>query len=271
MAVAATSRSFLQIEAFDGVSVGKLFVMSAALLSLFIDQSFGAMFGTIQNDVGGTLGASADELPWASIGYNTFYWTMIILTPWLIGRFSRRVVFGLGHLAFGLLTLYLALTTSLDGFVSVRCLEGMAQGTFFVSSVLTVLTLFPLKLRPISFAVFAVIGLSGATVGPMLGGWFLDHAHWRDALFIYALGAIFLGCVIWTLLDAPAGKSENRFDIPGITFALTAFFGYQYAAAFGERRDWLYSPDVALAVVFGIAGFGLFVWRELCDDRCGFI
>jgi DHA2 family multidrug resistance protein len=271
MAVAATSRSFLQIEAFDGVSVGKLFVMSAALLSLFIDQSYGSMFGVLQNYIGGTLGASADELPWASIGYNTFYWTMIILTPWLIGRFSRRVVFGLGHLAFGLLTLYLALTTSLDGFVSVRCLEGMAQGTFFVSSVLTVLTLFPLKLRPISFAVFAVIGLSGATVGPMLGGWFLDHAHWRDALFIYALGAIFVGCVIWTLLDAPAGKSENRFDIPGITFALTAFFGYQYAAAFGERRDWLYSPDVALAVLVAVLGFGLFIWRELCDDRCGFV
>jgi MFS family permease len=143
MAVVARTRSFFQIEAFEGVSVGKLFVMSAALLSLFVDQSFGAMYNAIQNDVGATLGASADELPWTTIGYNTFYWLVIILTPWLIARFSRRVVFGAGHLAFGVLTLYLAATTWLDGFVVVRSLEGMAQGTFFVCSVLTILTLFP--------------------------------------------------------------------------------------------------------------------------------
>jgi DHA2 family multidrug resistance protein len=271
MAVVARTRWFFQIEAFDGVSVGMLFVMLAALLSLFVDQSFGGMYGAIQNDVGGTLGASADELPWTTIGYNTFYWIVIILTPWLVDRFSRRIVFGVGHLAFGVLTLYLALTTSLDGFVLIRCLEGLAQGTFFVCSVMTVLTLFPPKLRGIAFSIFAVTSLSGAALGPLIGGWFLDHAYWRDALFTYAVTAVFVGFVVWTLLEAPAGKGIARFDIPGITFAFTAFFGYQYAAAFGERRDWLASPDVAVAILFAIAGFGLFVWRELCDDRCGFI
>jgi DHA2 family multidrug resistance protein len=271
MVVVARARSFLQIEAFDGVSVGKLFIMSAALLSLFVDQSFGATYTAIQNDVGGTLGASADELPWTTIGYNTFYWVVIILTPWLVDRFSRRVVFGAGHLAFGVLTLYLATTASLDGFVFVRCLQGMAQGTFFVCSVMTVLTLFPPKLRGIAFSIFAVTSLSGAATGSLIGGWFLDHAYWRDALFSYAVTAIFVGFVVWTLMDAPAGKGIARFDIPGITFALTAFFGYQYAAAFGERRDWLSSPDVAVAILFAIVGFGLFIWRELCDDRCGFI
>jgi DHA2 family multidrug resistance protein len=99
----------------------------------------------------------------------------------------------------------------------------------------------------------------------------LDHAYWRDALFVYSLVAIFVGCVIWTLLEVPAGRGEGRFDVPGITFAFTAFFGYQYVASFGERRDWLSSPDVVVAILFAIVGFGLFIWRELCDDRCGFI
>jgi hypothetical protein len=57
MAVVAKTRSVLQIDVFGGVSVGKLIVMAAALLSLFIDQS------------------------------NTFYWVVIIPTPWLIDRF----------------------------------------------------------------------------------------------------------------------------------------------------------------------------------------
>jgi len=271
MAAIVRTRSFFETEAFEGVSVGKLVVMVAALLSLFVDQSFGSVFGAIQNDVGGSLGASADELPWMTIGYNAFYWLVIILTPWLIDRFSRRIVFGAGHLAFGVLTLYLATATWFDGFVFGRCLEGIAQGTFFVCSVMTVLTLFPPKLRGIAFSIFGVTSLSGAASGSFIGGWFSDNAYWRDAFVMYAVTAMVVGLVIWTLLDAPEGKREGRFDIPGVTFALIAFFGYQYAAAFGERRDWLASPDIAIAVVFGIAGFGLFVWRELCDDRCGFI
>jgi MFS transporter, DHA2 family, multidrug resistance protein len=137
------------------------------------------MYGAIQNDVGGTLGASADELPWATIGYNTFYWVVIILTPWLVDRFGRRIVFGAGHLAFGLLTIYLAGAAWFDGFVFARCLEGLAQGTFFVCSVTTTLTLFPPKLRGLAYSVFGVTSLSGAASGAFIGGWFLDHAFWR--------------------------------------------------------------------------------------------
>jgi MFS transporter, DHA2 family, multidrug resistance protein len=271
MAAVVSTRSVLQIEAFESVSISKLVVMTAALLSLFIDQSFGATYSAIQNDAGGTLGASGDELPWMTIGYNAFYWIVIILTPWLIGRFSRRVVFGAGHLAFGLVTIYLATATWFDGFVFARCLEGLAQGTFFVCSVMTVLTLFPPKFRAVAFSVFGVTSLSGAASGSFIGGWFLDHAYWRDALLAYAIAAIVVGFVIWTLLEAPTGQGEGRFDVPGIAFAFVAFFSYQYVAAFGERRDWLSSPDIAVAILSSAVGFGLFIWRELCDDRCGFV
>ncbi len=81
----------MQIDVFGGVSVGKLIVMAAALLSLFIDQSFGAMYGAIQNDVGGTLGASGmpTSLPWATIGYNTFCHWIVDYPDALVGRSLR--------------------------------------------------------------------------------------------------------------------------------------------------------------------------------------
>jgi MFS transporter, DHA2 family, multidrug resistance protein len=268
----APSRPFLKIELAEGVSIGKLFVMSAALVSLFIDQSFGGVYQTIQGYAGGTLGSSLDELPWTSIGYNTFYYVMILLTPWLIERFGRRQVFGAGHLIFGVLSLYLATTYSLHGFMVVRCFQGLAQGTFFVCSVVTVLTLFPAKLRGIAFSIFSVTSLSGAAAGPFLGGWFIDHAYWRDVFVVYACGAIFAGIVISLLLEAEGPKKTSaRFDIPGVTFAFVAFFSFQYVLSFGERRDWLWSPDIVVYSLLMVAGFGGFVWRELCENRCGFI
>ncbi|MFZ0681403.1 MAG: MFS transporter [Candidatus Cybelea sp.] len=179
--IAARSRPFLQIEVAEGISVSKLFVMLAALISLFVDQSFNGVYQSIQQYAGGSLGESADELPWTLIGFNTFYYVTLLLTPWLIDRFGRKPVFGFGHLTFAALTLYLATTLSLSGFMVGRCFQGMAQGTFS-SAPSQPLTLFPLKLRGVAFSFFSVTSLSGAAAGPFIGGWFIDHAYWRDAL-----------------------------------------------------------------------------------------
>jgi DHA2 family multidrug resistance protein len=267
----APGRSILRIEFAEGVNLGKLIVMSAALVSLFIDQSFGGVYLAIQNYVGGTLGASADELPWTSIGYNAFYFLLILLTPWLVDQFGRKAVFGIGHVIFGLLSLYLAMTTSLHGFMIGRCFQGLAQGTFFVCSVATVLTLFPPRFRGIAFSIFSVISLSGAASGTFIGGWFIDHSDWRGAIALYALFATYAGVIIALLLDSPGPKRTGRFDVPGILFAFPAFFGLQYVLAFGERRDWLWSPDIVAFGVISILGFAGFIWRELCENRCGFI
>jgi DHA2 family multidrug resistance protein len=268
---AASKRSFFQIELTDGVTIGKLFVMVAALVSLFIDQSFGGVYLSIQNYVGGSLGASADELPWTSIGYNTFYYVTILLTPWLIDRFRRQTVFAFGHVIFGAITVYLATTTSLHGFMIGRCFQGLAQGTFFVCAVATVLTLFPANFRGLAFSVFSVISLSGAAASTFIGGWFIDHSTWRGALALYALLAAFAGLVIFALLEAPPRKWTAKFDLPGLSYAFIAFFFFQYASAFGERRDWFGSPDIVAACLLSAAGFGGFIYRELCENRCGFI
>jgi len=267
----ASRRPFFRTEVAGDVTVGKLFVMSAALISLFVDQSFSGVYGAIQNYAAGTLGSSADELPWASIGYNAFYYVMILLTPWLIGAFGRRAAFGVGHLIFGVISLYLASTNSLHGFMIGRCFQGLAQGTFFVCSVVTVLTLFPAKLRGIAFSIFSVTSLSGAASGTFIGGWFIDHAYWRGAFVLYAVLAIVAGTVIAALLEAEGPKDTPRFDLIGVAFAFLAFFGLQYVSSFGERRDWLWSPDIIAFGALTAIGFVGFIWRELSEDKCGFI
>jgi len=263
--------SFFNIELADGVTVGKLFVMAAALISLFVDQSFSGVYTAVQGYASGTLGATADELPWTTIGYSTFYYLMIVLTPWLIDRFGRRTIFGAGHLMFGAVTLFLAVTSSLHGFIIGRCFEGLSQGTFFVCSVITVLTLFPARLRGYAFSIFSVTSLSGAASGTFIGGWFIDHAYWRGAFALYALLAVVAGVTIALLLDAAGPKKTSRFDLLGVVLAFVAFFGYQYVLAFGERRDWIWSGDIDFFGIITIVTFAAFIWRELGPNHRGFI
>ncbi len=242
--------------------------MIAALLSLFVDQSYGAVYTAIQNYAGGSLGASVDELSWTNIGYNSCYYTVIVLTPWLVRKLGRRFVFGAGHLFFAVVSLYLSLATSLHGFIIGRCIQGIAQGTFFVCSVATVLTLFPPKYRGIAFAFFSVTSLSGTASGAFIGGWFIDHAYWRGALALYVVLAGVAGAIVAMLLDAPGPEQNVRSDWVGVALIFAAFFAYQYVAAYGERRDWLGDEWIVAYAVGGAAALVAFIlWNVHLGDR----
>lgn len=236
--------------------------MAAALVSLYVDQSFGGAYATLQSYAGGTLGMSSDELSWATIAYNAPYYTTIVLTPWLVGRFGRRQVFGAGHAAFAVVSLFLALTTSMHGFIIGRGLQGLAQGTFFVCSVATVLTLFPLKYRGYAFAIFSVVSLSGAASGAFVGGWFIDHEHWRGVFIMYAALTAAAGTIVAVLLEAPGPQKNVSSDWTGVAFAFVAFFAFQYVSAYGERRDWFADGwIVAFTVLFVVAIVTFVLWE----------
>ena len=260
---AALVQAELKTELADGVTVGKLLVMGAALISLFIDQSFAGTYAALQSYVGGTLGASADELSWTTVGFNACYYTLIFLTPWLIGRIGRRTIFGVGHASFGVTSLYLSMTGSLHGFIVGRCIQGLAMGTFFVCAVATVLTLFPAKYRGYAFSIFSVTSLSAAASGSFIGGWFIDHSYWRGAFALYALLAIVAGAIVAMLLEAPAGNAKVTSDWLGVGFVFTAFFAYQFVTTYGERRDWFWDGWIVGYTFVGIVAFAAFVFCEL--------
>ena len=267
----AVIQAQLKTELAPDISVGKLLVMSAALISLFVDQSFGGVYAAIQTYAGGTLGASADEISWATVGYNAFYYTLILLTPWLMARFGRRRIFGAGHLFFGVMSLYLALTDSLHGFIVGRCIQGLAQGTFFVCSVATVLTLFPPKYRGYAFSIFSVVSLSGAASGAFVGGWFIDHAYWRGAFALYAVLAIVAGAIVAMLLEAPGADRRVTSDWVGVGFAFVAFFAYHFVTTYGERRDWFSNGWIVAYTCVCVVAFVAFVLWELRLGERAFI
>ena len=261
----------LATEVAPDITVGKLLVMSAALVSLYVDQSFGGAYSTVQTYAGGSLGMSADELSWTTVGYNACYWPVLLLTPWLIGKLGRRSVFGAGHGAFALASLFLALTASMHGFIVGRCIQGLAQGTFFVCSVATVLTLFPPKYRGIAFAIFSVTSLSGAASGAFVGGWFIDHEYWRGVFALYAAFALVAGAIVASLLEAPGPQKNVSSDWTGVVIFFVACFAFNYVTAYGERRDWFADgPIVANTALFVIA-MTAFVMRELRLGEQAFI
>jgi MFS transporter, DHA2 family, multidrug resistance protein len=239
-------------------------VATACLISVFLDQSTSGMVGGVSAYMTGTLGASSDQGLWLLIGYNTCYYLSLIASPFTITRFGRRKVWVIGHIAFAVASIMIAVSGGFWSVVGWRMLQGLGQGTFFVCAVMTVLRVFPPAATFIGFAIFATTSLVGASLGPAIGGWFSDQNAWPQVfLLLAALALVAASLVARVLRDPPdQGLRDGSFDFTGLLLALVHYFTFHFITQEGERRDWLGNPQIrAYFVIFCAATAAFIIWE----------
>jgi DHA2 family multidrug resistance protein len=248
------------------------FVALACLISVFLDQATNGMVTAAVPSMQGTLGADADEGPWLQVTYNTLYYLALITSPWMIRRWGRRNVWVTGHSVFALASVGCALTPDFHGVVIWRALQGAGQGTFFVSAVMTILRVFPPSIAFIGFAIFSTTSLSGPAAGPAIGGYFVDQNWWQGLFLVAAALAVAAAALVFSVLrDPPEPLSATPLDPLGFLLAFFHYFTYHYLTQFGERRDWLTSPDIQLFFAGFLIFTSAFIWWELWGTDHPFI
>jgi DHA2 family multidrug resistance protein len=239
-------------------------VASACLISVFLDQSTSGMVGSVTAYMTGTLHASSDEGLWLLIGYNTCYYLSLIASPFTIRQFGRRQVWVVGHIAFALASIMIAVSGNFWTVVGWRMLQGLGQGTFFVCAVMTILRVFPPAITFVGFAIFATTSLAGASIGPMIGGWFSDQNAWPQMfLFLAALALVAASFVAYVLRDPPDNRSRDvPSDFTGLFLVLIHYFTFHFITQEGERRDWLGNPEIKdYLAVFFVSTLAFVVWE----------
>ncbi len=69
-----------------------------------------------------------------------------------------------------------------------------------------------------------------AAIGPVLGGWLVEHASWRWAFFINVpLGLVVAWLTLWKVPESSAGNRGQRFDWQGGLLAVLGFGGIVFA------------------------------------------
>ena len=220
------------------------------LATVILGSGIAILDGTVVNialrTIGNDLDADLAGLQWVLNGYLLSMASLILVGGALGDRFGRRRMYLVGIAGFGVTSAMCAFAQTPDQLVAFRVLQGVAAALLTPGSLAIIESGFRREDRPAAIGTWA--GMSGvaSAVGPLVGGFLLDHGGWR---WIFAINVPL--CVLVLLLGRQVPESCDhaersvRFDYGGAVVGALTLGVLTYGLTFW--RDWSAVAIVACA------------------------
>nr|BFE58763.1 MFS transporter [Dactylosporangium thailandense] len=212
--------------------------------------------------IGADLHASSTEQLWILDVYGFLLSGFMITMGTLGDRIGRRRLLLLGAAAFGAASIVAAYSTGPLMLIAARAGLGIAGATLAPSALALISGLFPdPRRRGLAIGVWMVCFMSGAIIGPVVGGLLLQHFWWGSA-FLFGVPPMLLLLILGPLLlPEQRHPGAGRFDLASVGLSLAAILPFVYGVKELARGGWRPLPVVALLA--GIALAVVFVRRQI--------
>src|SRR5215469_2623441 len=151
------------------------------------------------------LRASSTQQLWISDSYGFLLAGFLVTMGTVSDRIGRRRLLLIGATAFGAASVLAAYATSPAMLIGARALLGIAGATLSPSTLALISTMFVSpRQRAVAIGIWMACFMSGATIGPLVGGLLLVH-FWWGSVFLLAVPVMGL-----LLLTGPVLLPEYR-------------------------------------------------------------
>jgi len=175
------------------------------------------------------LHASTTQLQWVVDAYNLVFAALLLTFGSLSDRFGRKGMLLAGLAVVGTASLAGGFTTSPDQLIAARAVMGLGAAMTFPATLSLISNVFTERReRARAIGLWGAVGGVAIAMGPIVGGWLLEHYSWA-AIFI-AMAPVAAVAAVLVALAVPASRNPGvtAMDIPGLllssaTMALLVF------------------------------------------------
>ncbi|HEX3554643.1 MAG TPA: MFS transporter [Thermoanaerobaculia bacterium] len=209
-----------------------------------------------------SLGATVTQVQWVVEAYALFLSALLLVGGSLGDHFGRRRVFLLGVAGFALASAWCGLAPGTGQLIAARAVQGIAAALLVPGSLALLSASFDETRRGRAIGTWSGFGSITAAVGPLVGGWLIDHASWR---WVFALNLpLAVAVTVIALRFVPESRdpdASGRLDGPGALLATAGLGGVTYGLIESSRLGWS-NPQVWGAIVIGAASLAAFLAVE---------
>lgn len=209
------------------------------------------------------LDADTSELSWFINSYELVFAGSLLTAGALGDRFGRRRMLAIGLTIFGVASVLSAQAGSAGELIAMRAVMGIGGAAILPATLAIVTNVFtnPAE-RAKAIAVWAGVAALGLGVGPVLGGFLLEHFQWGSVFWVNV--PVVIVALIGGRVAVPESRdpSAKRLDPVGATMSIVALGALTYSIIEGPVRGWTSVPIITAMPVGVFAVGGFFVWEQ---------
>src|SRR6266566_1697190 len=199
--------------------------------------------------------ATVVDVQWVVESYGLFLGALILVGGSLGDLFGRRLVFVVGVIIFALASAGCGAASNIYQLIIARSVQGVEAALLVPGSLAIIGTSFEEKSRGQAIGTWSGFTAITAAIGPVLGGWLVEHASWRWAFFInLPLAAAVIAISLWRIPES-RNATVARVDWLGATIVTLGLGGLVSGFIESVNLGWRHP------LVFGslIVGFGCLI------------
>jgi EmrB/QacA subfamily drug resistance transporter len=248
-------------ETVAAVSMGT-WVLAATVLGSSMDFIDGTVTNVALPALQTGLGATGAQVQWVVVGYSLFLSSLLLVGGALGDRLGLRRVFLAGVILFAAASAWCMVAPEIKQLIAARCLQGVGGALLVPNSLALLSANFPEGQRGRAIGTWSGFASMMTAVGPVLGGWLVQHGSWRWVFFVNIPVA---AATVWIVMTkVPAGTEKNvrsalsGMDWTGSVLATAGLSGVAFALIELSQHG----PMVCIVGIAGALLLGGALWVE---------
>ncbi|MBD0022851.1 MFS transporter [Gordonia pseudamarae] len=243
-----------------------LTVLSVALLTVVMDLT---VLNVALPSISADLRPSSTAQLWMVDAYSLVLAGLLVTMSALADRVGRKLMLISGFALFGLISLLVLFANSPGAVIALRALLGVG-GAMIMPATLSMLRVVftDLRERTLAIGIWAGVSASGAAVGPIVGGFLLEHFSWHAAFLVNVPPMVIAIVAALFLMPESRVAGVGGWDLLASLLSIAGMASLVWAIKeFGKKfvADGLANPAAWAALLVSFALLGWFVQR--CRTR----
>src|SRR3989440_9852913 len=182
------------------------------------------------------LNATATDVQWVVEAYTLFLAALLLFGGSLGDRFGRKKIYAIGVAVFALASIWCGVAPSIQQLIIARAAQGVGGALLVPGSLAIISATFSEEDRGRAIGTWSGATAITTALGPLLGGWLIEHVSWRAVFFLNVPLALVV--VVLIVLFVPESRDEEesgRLDFAGAALATLALGGVVFGLIESSR------------------------------------
>jgi len=208
------------------------------------------------------LNATAIGIQWVVEAYSLFLSALLLVGGSLGDRYGRRRIFDVGVVVFAIASALCGFAANIEQLIIARAVQGVGGALLVPGSLALISSFFDEDKRGKAIGTWSGFSAITTAIGPVLGGWLVEHLSWRAAFFLnLPLAVAVLVISICKVPESSEKEHHGRLDWPGAALATFGLGGVIYGLIESPRLGFS-NPLVLVTLLGGVVLLVLFIFNE---------